>query len=41
MRAGHLSLGQCLSWAARAPREVPLVNGEFEFLAMNTPEATE
>ncbi len=33
MRAGRLSLRQCCEWAARRPHEVPLLNGEFEFLA--------
>lgn len=39
MRAGKLSIAQCLAWASRAPHEVPIVNNEFEFLAMSTPEA--
>ena len=38
MRAGKLSLRLCLHWAARAPREVPLVNGEWEFIAARTPD---
>lgn len=29
---GKLTLGEMLAWAGRAPREVPLVNGEFFFL---------
>lgn len=33
MRAGHLTLGQCMSWAERAPQEVPIVNNEWEFIA--------
>ncbi|HEX8086567.1 MAG TPA: hypothetical protein VF529_19930 [Solirubrobacteraceae bacterium] len=41
MRAGRLSLQQCCDWAARRPHEVPLVNGEFEFIARTTPEAAE
>jgi hypothetical protein len=33
MRAGTLSLRLCLHWASRAPREVPLVDGEWAFMA--------
>jgi hypothetical protein len=29
---GQLSLGEMLRWGSRAPREVPLVNGEFFFI---------
>jgi hypothetical protein len=32
MRAGKLSLRLCLHWASRAPREVPLVDGEWAFV---------
>ena len=32
-RDGQLSLGEMQRWAARAPNEVPLVNGEFFFIA--------
>ena len=31
-RAGQLTLGEMLRWAARAPHEVPLVDGEFFFI---------
>lgn len=41
MRSGGLSLSECCAWAAKAPEEVPLVNGEFEFIVMFTPEAEE
>jgi hypothetical protein len=41
MRAGKLTLEQCAAWAARFPHEVPLLNGEFEFLAASTPEVLE
>ena len=41
MRAGRLTLRQCCAWAARRPHEVPLLNGEFEFIAAFTPEAAE
>ena len=30
--SGHLTLGEMLRWAARAPHEVPLINGEFFFI---------
>ena len=30
---GNFTLGEMLRWAARAPHEVPLVNGEFFFIS--------
>ena len=41
MRKGELSLEQCAAWAARYPEQVPLLNGEFEYLAAFTPEIRE
>jgi hypothetical protein len=41
MRRGELSLEQCAAWAARYPEQVPLINGEFEYLAAFTPEVAE
>jgi hypothetical protein len=41
MRAGRLSLRLCLHWASRRPDEVPLLNGEYEFIAVDTPEVTD
>jgi hypothetical protein len=41
MRKGELSLEQCAAWAARYPEQVPLLNGEFEYLAAFTPEVRE
>jgi hypothetical protein len=38
MRAGRLSMRECLHWASQRRAEVPLLNGEFEFLAVATPE---
>jgi hypothetical protein len=35
MRAGTLSRHQLFAWAARRPGEVPIVNGEFAFIAMS------
>jgi hypothetical protein len=40
-RRGDLSFELCCRWAARYPHEVPLVNGEFEFIARTTPEVCE
>jgi hypothetical protein len=39
MRRGELTLEQCAAWAARYPEQMPLINGEFEYLAAFTPEA--
>jgi hypothetical protein len=41
MRAGRLSMRLCQHWASRRPEEVPLLNGEFEYIAISTPEAAE
>jgi len=41
MRAGRLTGHQLSKWAARRAREVPLLNGEFEFIARTTPEVAE
>lgn len=41
MRRGELTYRQCCAWAARHPEQVPLLNGEWEFLAARTPEACE
>jgi hypothetical protein len=41
MRDGKLSLEQCAAWAARYPEQVPVLNGEFEYLAAFTPEVRE
>jgi hypothetical protein len=41
MRRGELNLLQCAAWAARYPDQVPLLNGEFEYLAAFMPEACE
>ena len=32
-RRGQFTLGEMLRWAARRPQEVPLVDGEFFFIA--------
>lgn len=41
MWRGDLSWTQLFAWAQRAPDEVPLINGEFAFIAAKTPEAAE
>lgn len=41
MRRGELTLEQCAARAARYPEQVPLLNGEFEYIAQLTPEACE
>jgi hypothetical protein len=41
MRRGELSLEQCAAWAARHPEQIPLLNGEFEYIAELTPEVCE
>lgn len=41
MRRGELSLEQCAAWAARYPEQVPLLNGEFEYLVAFMPEVLE
>jgi hypothetical protein len=41
MRRGELNMRQCCAWSARDPDQVPLLNGEFEFIAAYTPEAAE
>jgi hypothetical protein len=41
MRKGELSLEQCAAWAARYPEQMPLLNGEFEYLAAFIPEVRE
>lgn len=41
MRAGRLTLDQLSEWTARRPKEVPRLNGEFEWIAITTPEVAE
>jgi hypothetical protein len=40
-RRGEFDLGTCCLWASRYPDEVPLLNGEFEFIAAKMPEVCE
>jgi hypothetical protein len=41
MRRGSLSMEQCSAWASRYPRQVPVINGEWEFIAAYMPEVCE
>lgn len=41
MRRGSLSMEQCCAWASRYPHQVPLIDGEFEFIAAYMPEVCE
>ncbi|HXP99330.1 MAG TPA: hypothetical protein VN845_04610 [Solirubrobacteraceae bacterium] len=41
MWAGELTQEQLYEWASRARSEVPLIDGEFAFIAMSTPEVAE
>ena len=40
-RRGEFDLDACCLWACRYPRELPLLNGEFEFIARKMPEVCE
>jgi hypothetical protein len=40
-RRGELDFDTCCLWASRYPNEVPLLDGEFEFIAITTPEVCE
>jgi hypothetical protein len=40
LRASALTLKECCQWAARAPQEVPIINGEFEFIPAFTPKVS-
>ena len=40
-RAGELDFETCCLWAARWPHEVPVLEGEFEFIARTMPEVCE
>jgi len=41
MYRGDLNLFQCLAWAARYPDQVPLLNGEWWFIAIRTPDVAD
>ena len=40
-RRGEFNFEVCGLWASRWPWEVPLLQGEFEFIALTTPEVCE
>ncbi len=39
MRRGQLTREQLAAWTGRHPDQVPRLNGEFEWIAVHTPEA--
>jgi hypothetical protein len=41
MRRGELTYRELAAWSGRHPEQIPLLNGEFEWLATHTPEACE
>jgi len=41
MRRGELTVEQLAAWSARHPEQLPMLNGEFEWIAIRTPEACE
>jgi hypothetical protein len=41
MRRGELTLEQLGAWTARHPEQVPMLNGEFEWIAIRMPEVCE
>ncbi len=41
MRRGELTYEQLAAWSARHRDEVPMTNGEFEWISASTPEACE
>lgn len=41
MRRGELTWEQLAAWGARHPDQVPMLHGEFEWIAIRTPEVCE
>jgi hypothetical protein len=41
MHRGELTLRQLAAWSAKHPEQVPTLNGEFDWIAINTPEVCE
>jgi hypothetical protein len=41
MRRGELTLKQLAAWSARHPQQIPMLHGEFEWIAISTPEVCE
>ncbi|MFZ1996728.1 MAG: hypothetical protein WAU75_21620 [Solirubrobacteraceae bacterium] len=41
MRRGELTREELATWSGRHPEQVPMLNGEFEWIAIKTPEVCE
>lgn len=41
MRSGGLTYEQLAAWSARHPEQIPMLNGEFEWIAAKMPEVCE
>lgn len=41
MRRAELTFEELDAWRTRHPEQVPMLNGEFEWIAINTPEVCE
>jgi len=41
MRRGELTREELAAWSGRHPEQMPMLNGEFEWIAINTPEVCE
>lgn len=41
MHRGELTLDQLAGWSATRPDEVPLLNGEFAWITLTTPEVAD
>ena len=41
MRRGELTREELAAWSGRHPEQVPILNGEFEWIAIDTPEVCE
>jgi hypothetical protein len=41
MRRGELTYEEAAAWSARHPEQVPLLNGEWEWLSAHMPEVCE
>ena len=41
MRRGELTREELAAWSGRHPEQMPMLNGEFEWIAIKTPEVCE
>jgi hypothetical protein len=41
MRRGELTREELAAWSGQHPEQMPMLNGEFEWIAISTPEACE